>query len=147
MFFKSALKLAAIASLVATTTVSTSAHAWFNTTNVNQFGSGHTVGGAQVGAVNHLEFYQDGWRSTAIATQDCFGNETVVGQSGIGNTATSNQTGACNISGIAQFGFGNTATADQVGDCNAQAVIQMGTGNSVNTTQVGSDNVAVIIQY
>jgi hypothetical protein len=147
MFFKSALKLAAIASLVATTTVSTSAHAWFNTTNVNQFGSGHAVGGAQVGAFNHMEFYQDGWGNTSIATQDGFGNETVVGQSGIGNTATSNQTGACNISGIAQFGFGNTATADQVGDCNAQAVIQMGTGNSVNTTQVGSDNVAVIIQY
>jgi hypothetical protein len=46
MFFKSALKLAAIASLVATTSVSTSAHAWFNTSNINQFGVGHAVGAA-----------------------------------------------------------------------------------------------------
>ena len=90
MFFKSALKIVAVASLVASTSISTSAHAWFNTSNINQFGSGHTIGGAQTGSFNHLEFYQDGWGNTSIATQDGWGNETVVGQSGIGNTVNSN---------------------------------------------------------
>ena len=145
--FKSALKLVAVASLVASTSVSTSAHAWFNTSNVNQFGTGHSIGGAQTGSYNHMEIFQTGWGNTSIATQDGWDNETVIGQSGIANTATSTQTGECNISGIAQFGVGNSVTADQSGDCNAQAVIQMGTGNSANTTQVGTGNVAVIIQY
>jgi len=118
MFFKSALKLAAIASLVATTsiTISTPAHAWFNTSNINQFGTGHVVGGGQAGAFNHLEFYQDGWGNTSIATQDGWGNETVIGQSGIGNTANSDQLGACNLSGIAELGVDNAATATQTGD-------------------------------
>ena len=132
MLLNSALKIAAASAavLVASTTVATSAQAfWFNTVNINQIGIDNAVAGSQTGVFNHID-WQDGAWNTAVSTGwratspsaspalvtaygDQFGTATSPDRSGSGHYAETNQSGDCNAVAVLQFGLGQSTTANQ----------------------------------
>ena len=141
MFFISALKRAAVASLVALSFSALSAPAYANSSL-----SGSISVGIQGSTPEEKQAISNGLFLYALF-QGLQGDDAVLRQLGNGNAAGFLQGGAGNFGIIEQHGDDHTGTLNQQGNGNAVGLFQFGEGTEGHVTQEGNGEGGLLFQF